>query len=175
MQKYELLLILPGTLDDKEVEARSQEIVNIVKEHATGVTIETMGKNRLAYPIKQIRYGYYYAIAFQAEATEVKILERKLSLIRDVLRALISHFNVELSAAQKLAYTQPGTIVIEKEEKEPVVATGEVQQKVAAFLDDKAVEAVPESKVARKVDKLDLDQINKKLDDLMSGDVIPGV
>ncbi len=170
MQKYELLLILPGTLDDKEVEARSQEIVSMVKEHAEDVGIESMGKNRLAYPIKQIRYGYYFAITFKATSKEVKALENKLNLLRDVLRAIISHFNIQISAQQKLAYTQPQAVEAKEVSEEVVPAP-----KAVVTMEEKAAKA-PESKVAKKADKqLDMDQINKKLDDLMAGDVISGV
>lgn len=172
MQKYELLLILPGTLDDKEVEARSQEIINIVKEHGSDVSIESMGKNRLAYPIKQIRYGYYFAINFKADTKEVKVLENKLNLMRDVLRAIISHFNVEISAQQKLAYTQPQAVEAKEVSEEVVVA---VAPKAVVTMEEKAAQA-PTSKVAKKADKeLDLEQINKKLDDLMAGDVSSNV
>lgn len=171
MQKYELLLILPGTLDDKEVEARSQEIIGMVKEHAEDIAVESMGKNRLAYPIKQIRYGYYFAITFKAGAKEVKALENKLNLLRDVLRAIISHFNVQISAQQKLAYTQPQTV----EAKEVIEVEVASAPKTVVTMEEKAAQA-PESKVAKKADKqLDMDQINKKLDDLMAGDVISGV
>lgn len=170
--KYELLLILPGTLDDKEVEARSQEIVSIVKQHGEDVSIESMGKNRLAYPIKQIRYGYYFAITFKATTKEVKVLENKLNLMRDVLRAIISHFNVEISAQQKLAYTQPQAVEAKEVSEEVVVA---VAPKAVVTMEEKAAQA-PASKVAKKADKeLDLEQINKKLDDLMAGDVSSNV
>lgn len=172
MQKYELLLILPGTLDDKEVEARSQELLALVGEHGSEAQIQSMGKNRLAYPIKQIRYGYYFALTFKSDTKQVKVLEGKLGLMRDILRAMISHHNVDLSAAQRLAYTtqqnqgQP--------EVREVVVTERVQEQVTQLMEEKVVQA-PESKVARSTEKLDMDQINKKLDDLISGDVIPGV
>lgn len=171
MQKYELLLILPGTLDDKEVEARSQEIVTLVGEHGSDVALQSMGKNRLAYPIKQIRYGYYFAITFIADTKQVKVLEGKLGLMRDVLRAMVSHFNVDLSAAQRLAYTQQNQV----QEREPVAVASTEQVQAVTHLMEEKVDQAPESKVARKVEKLDIEQINKKLDDLMAGDVIPGV
>jgi small subunit ribosomal protein S6 len=173
MQKYELLLILPGTLDDKEVEARSQEIVALVGEHGSDVQIQSMGKNRLAYPIKQIRYGYYFAITFKSDAKKVKELENKLGLMRDLLRAMVSHFNVDLSAAQRLAYTtqQQGAQPAEVREG---ATTERMQEQVAQLMEEKVAQA-PESKVARPTEKLNMDQINKKLDDLMAGDVIPGV
>lgn len=172
MQKYELLLILPGTLDDKEVEARSQEILALVGEHGSDASIQSMGKNRLAYPIKQIRYGYYFALIFTSDTKKVKVLENKLGLMRDILRAMISHFNVELSAAQRLAYTTQQNQGPAPERE--AVSTVRIQDQVNQLMEEKVAQ-VPESKVARSTEKLNMDQINKKLDDLMAGDVIPGV
>jgi small subunit ribosomal protein S6 len=168
MNKYELLLILPGTLDDKEVEKRSQEILALVAEHGTDAQIQSMGKNRLAYPVKQIRYGYYFTITFKSDTKLVKALEGKLGLMRDILRAMISHFNVDLSTTQRLAFTQ------NQAEARGPVSTERMHEQVNQLMEEKVAQA-PESKVARSTEKLDIDQINKKLDDLMAGDVIPGV
>lgn len=173
MQKYELLLILPGTLDDKEVEVRSQEIVALVGQHGSDVQIQSMGKNRLAYPIKQIRYGYYFAITFKSDAKQVKELEGKLGLMRDLLRAMVSHFNIDLSAAQRLAYTTQQQGAQPAEAREGASAE-QMQAQVSQLMEEKVAQA-PASKVARSTEKLNMDQINKKLDDLMAGDVIPGV
>ncbi|MEK7625383.1 MAG: 30S ribosomal protein S6 [Patescibacteria group bacterium] len=157
MLKYELLLVLPGTLDDKQVAEKAEEIVKMVKENASEVELHTIGKNRLAYPVKQIRYGYYYTITFQAEAPTLTILENKLSIHRDVLRFLISHFNTHLTSQQKTAFTEGTAMSRQNVEREP-------QRTFAP-----AVAAVE-----KKVEKLDIEQINKKLDDLM-GDVMPQV
>lgn len=172
MQKYELLLILPGTLNDQETEARSQEIVNLVKEFAENVELQTMGKNRLAYPIKQIRYGYYYTITFDAAVEKLQIIQQKLGLLRDVLRAVISHFKTGITAQQKIAYSTDNAGVTTMSERAPEMPA--MAPVVAQPVMEKPA-AEPTSNVARAIDKLDLDQINKKLDDLMSGDVIPGV
>jgi small subunit ribosomal protein S6 len=153
MLKYELLLILPGTLDDTQVSDRSEEIAKIVKEVGSDVELHTMGKNRLAYPIKQIRYGYFSTITFSAEAKDVRILEEKLRLHREVLRFLISHFNTNLTAQQKIAYTTDASGITRMVEK--------------------AEEVVPVAE--KKAEKINIEEINKKLDDLMGGDVASGV
>lgn len=156
MQKYELFLILPGTLDDKQVEAKAGEMVNFVKTYGKDVEIHPMGKNRLAYPIKQIRYGYFYTITFGADGGKAKELEEKLRLNQEVLRFLVSHFSTHLTAQQKIAYTTDSSGITRMVEKEG--AAEEV--KVA---------------VESKGEKLDMNEISKKLDDLMGGDVVPGM
>jgi ribosomal protein S6 len=79
MHKYELLLILPGTLDEREAEQKLNDVVTVVKEFSKHVEPSTLGKNRLAYPVKQIRYGYFYTIIFEAETKQVTALQAKLS------------------------------------------------------------------------------------------------
>ena len=157
-KKYELLLILPGTLDEKEAENRSQEILNLIKENSQDTEINSIGKNRLAYPIKQIRYGYFYTIVFNAKVDQVKAIQGKLELMRDVLRAMVTHFNTQLTASQKIAYTTDNTGITTMVEKNEVV------EKVKP--DEEKVVSAP-----RKAEKLNLEEISKKLDDLMSGDV----
>lgn len=164
MPTYELLFILPGTLNDKEVSARSEEIASLVKEFGSDIELQPIGKNRLAYPIKQIRYGYFFTITFKAEAPAVKKLESRLSLTRDLLRAMVTHFNTGLTAAQKIAYSTDSSGVTTMTERAPGWGG---EQKVPAAAEAEAVAA------ARSAGKeLNMEEIEKKLDDLMSGDVI---
>ena len=104
MKKYELLLVLPGTLDEKEAEKQVQEIKASVSANSQDVELNNLGKVRLAYPIKQIRYGYYYTLVFNAEPEAVKTISEKLRLRTDVLRSMISHFNTNVTAAKKIVY-----------------------------------------------------------------------
>lgn len=179
MNKYELLLILPGTLDEKEAEKKSQEIVEVVKQFGSKAELTVLGKNRLAYPVKQIRYGYFYTVVFEAENEQVKPLQNKLVLMREVLRAMITHFKSELSANQKIAYSgeaNGAVAMMEKtaamEEPEPVRTEKPVMKAAAPV----AAPAAPEAPAAKEEKKLDMAEITKKLDDILSGDnIIPGV
>ena len=105
MKKYELLLALPGTLDEKEAKKRSEEVFGLVKEFDAEAVLTTLGKTRLAYPIKQIRYGYFYTIVFGVEPDALKNLQTKLGLARDLLRAVISEYNEKFTNSQKISYT----------------------------------------------------------------------
>lgn len=166
LRTYELLFALPGTLTDAETAARAEQMVAMVKEISPSAELHTLGKNRLAYPIKQIRYGYFYTVVFGAESIDVKKLETRLPLQRDVLRFMVSHFNTTLTASQTIAYSNDGngaTMMVER--AEPVSHR-------PAF--EPAFAAAPTVKVIPK-EELNLEDINKKLDDLMSGGIIPGV
>ena len=161
MKKYELLLVLPGTLDEKEAEKQVQEIKASVSANSQDVELNNLGKVRLAYPIKQIRYGYYYTLVFNAEAADVKVISEKLRLRADVLRSMISHFNTNVTAAKKIVYStnEVGvTTMMEKGEREEPV---------------KIMEKQP---VAAPAAKVDLEAINEKLNEILDNEnIIPGV
>lgn len=160
MKKYELLLVLPGTLDEKEVGKQVQEIKEAVSANSQDVELNDLGKVRLAYPIKQIRYGYYYTLVFNAEADAVKIISDKLKLRADVLRSMISHFNTNVTAAKKIVYNtnEVGvTTMVEKEENEKVKN-----------------ETVPVMAHAPAA-KVDLKAIDEKLNEILDNNIIPGV
>src|SRR3989344_76540 len=162
MKKYELLLVLPGTLDEKEAEKQVQEIKASVSANSQDVELNNLGKVRLAYPIKQIRYGYYYTLVFNAEAADVKVISEKLRLRADVLRSMISHFNTNVTAAKKIVYStnEVGvtTMMGKKGEREEPVKIMEKQPVVA-----------PAAKV-------DLEAINEKLNEILDNEnIIPGV
>lgn len=161
MKKYELLLVLPGTLDEKEAETRSNEILSVVKEYGTEGEIAPMGKMRLAYPIKQIRYGYFYTILFKAETKELKAVQTKLGLMRDLLRAIISLHNPNYTAASKMSFTTTITGANMNNE-EPVAAQERNEQPVEKTAD----------KAEKKVSVQDID---KKLEEILAGEVISGV
>lgn len=165
MKKYELLLVLPGTLDEKEVGKQVQEIKEAVNANSQDLELNNLGKVRLAYPIKQIRYGYYYTLVFNAEPVAVKVISDKLKLRADVLRSMISHFNTNITAAKKIAYSTNEVGVTTMMEKEPDYAkasTGK-EEKVRS-----EVSSTPTIKV-------DLKAIDDKLNEILDNNIIPGV
>ncbi len=165
MKKYELLLVLPGTLDEQEAQNRSNEILSLVKENGEKAEISTMGKMRLAYPIKQIRYGYFYTIVFNAEVDGLKTLQTKLGLMRDLLRAMFTDFNVAYSPAHKATYGAPSVDFALAEE--PVRPERSTPAKVE--------KQMPIEKAVEKTEKVDMEAIDKKLDEILSGNIIAGV
>jgi ribosomal protein S6 len=68
MSKYELLAVFPGTLDDAQVKEKSEELLAVVKVSGADAEIHPLGKNRLAYPINHIRYGYFFTYVFTEPA-----------------------------------------------------------------------------------------------------------
>ncbi|HSR89399.1 MAG TPA: 30S ribosomal protein S6 [Candidatus Udaeobacter sp.] len=165
LKKYELLLVLPGTLDEKEAGKQIEEIKSSVAVNSENLELNNLGKVRLAYPIKQIRYGYYYTLIFSAESEAVKIISEKLRLRADVLRSMITHFNTNVTAAKKISYNtnESGfTTMMEKEQEEAKAEVDEVKVKA---------EKSPVSAA-----KVDLKEIDAKLNEILENEnIIPGV
>lgn len=161
MKKYELLLVLPGTLDEKEAEVRSVEVLALLKESDVEAAIHNLGKMRLAYPIKQIRYGYFYTIIFSVSPDMLKTIQTKLGLMRDLLRAMITEFNAQFTGPQKISYSidETGVTTINDSVVEEPVAIEEGEEEIKP----------------KAVSKVTMQDINKKLDEILDGDIIPGV
>ncbi|MDO8509794.1 MAG: 30S ribosomal protein S6 [bacterium] len=178
MKKYELMLVLPGTLDEKEAETRSNEVVSMFKDVDGTSILQAMGKVRLAYPIKHIRYGYFYTLVFSAEPSAVKALSDKLHLMRDILRGIITDFNEQFAVGQKMNYITNGNMAVNPPINEEM-GRGRIEkvEKKEEKTEVVEVEAVKEEKkVEKKVEeKISMQDINKKLDEILSGDIIPGI
>ena len=96
IRNYELLGIFPGTLSEAEILTS----VDTIRRLLTSLNVEnladkSLGKNRLAYPIKNIRYGYFYNFNFSTSTVIIKQLEAKLRLDKTLLRSTLTLLQVE--------------------------------------------------------------------------------
>jgi len=161
MKKYELLLTLPGTLDDNEVKEELNKITEVLKGFVEDPQTKHLGKIRLAYPIKQIRYGYYYTIVFEAEPKQIPQITKKLGLNKLPLRAIINVYNPDAKDLQLTMNSQTNTKTVIKEK----VSLEDVMSDV---VEEKKEEPKKEEVVAKKDDKpIDLNDIDKKLDEIL--------
>jgi small subunit ribosomal protein S6 len=90
MTDYEVTYILRPSLEESEVEDRANAIAEIIKgQNGEIVSVEKLGKKRLAYEIADVREGDYVVMQFKSNGAASKELERQLKLHEDVLRALV--------------------------------------------------------------------------------------
>ncbi len=88
---YEMLCIFPGTVAETEISAQAEAVKEtVVAAGAAEIALHDMGKTRLAYPIKHIRYGYFFIIRFALETEHMAELSRKLKLNTDLLRHVLT-------------------------------------------------------------------------------------
>jgi small subunit ribosomal protein S6 len=224
MKNYEILCVLPGTLAETEVEEVSKRVFSVLEENgAKNVQVEDMGKSRLAYPMKHIRYGYFRLFRFEVETDVVKKIEDKLRLFPELLRAITHAYDPSKVSDKKINYVAGGTISsisrekpssrdsrdtrsyrkreerVEKKEEvtkevskveEKIEEPKEVEKsekKVAPKVESVVVEeptkekkevkatvkkqVKKEVKKSEKKEELDLDDINRKLDNILSDDI----
>lgn len=90
MMQYEMMYIIPATKTEAEVGAVKDEVSALIAKHGTECTRdESLGKRKLAYPIKGIRYGYYVLACFTAETGAVAALDEELRHNNNVLRHMV--------------------------------------------------------------------------------------
>jgi len=166
MKKYELLLTLPGTLDDNEVEQEVQKAVEVIKEYSDNPKVKSLGKIRLAYPIKQIRYGYFYTVVFETDGEGTKAINKKLRLNKNLLRAILNSYNPKVDIKKNLVVASSTTTKAEIKEK---VSLNDVieEKKPAELKDSKEKEVKPAEEVTSSKTKINLEDIDKKLDEIL--------
>lgn len=196
MQNYELLFILPGTMSDDEVAPVIEKVKSaVINNSGTNWELEPMEKRRLAYPMKHIRYGYFYLAFFQAGPEAVVKTRAELRLLPELLRSLVSKFDPEKQKFHKIDFSQApqqfidgvrvmaeiNTVSAVKEKSEQHVEVAN-QVITATAAEDKAVEKqeyvktdenIKEEKVTPKRGKkpIDLAEIDKKLDEILNLDL----
>lgn len=178
MQNYELLFILPGTLAESELPALVEKTKSTVEQNgAKELAVFDMGKSRLAYPIKHIRYGYFYVAHFSAEAKEVVAIQAKLRLMTELLRAVITKFDQKTGVEPKINFgnMMPAQAVAEEKTSAPVFVSVEKQAEEVAANVTKAKneeeEPKKKSRIKKEDKKINLDEIDKKLDEILEIDL----
>ncbi|NJN75588.1 MAG: 30S ribosomal protein S6 [Synechococcaceae cyanobacterium RL_1_2] len=89
MRNYEMMYILRPDLIDQEVKQIIDKYEDFIKEYgAEEIQITTLGKKRLAYPIKKHQTGIYIQMNYKALGGQVAPLERAMRISEEVLRYL---------------------------------------------------------------------------------------
>lgn len=158
MRNYELMCIFPGTLAEDELPARIEAVKTTATENgAENISVKNMGKSRLAYPMKHIRYGYFSLFHFAADPAQMKAFEQKLRLSGDVLRFVFRTYD---PAVQE----QLEKNMVESAEKNVTAATQEEAE----------IPVQPEEKPKKEVkkepeteEKKSMEDIDKRLDEIL--------
>lgn len=177
MQTYELFFILPGTLDETEVKPEVEIVAGAVAEVGTvSAAVQSLGKSRLAYPMRQIRYGYFQTCRFQAESSAIPLLQGKLSVMKNVLRAIIRRVNAATMTIDKVSVVsdvfsrEPGEL--QRESLSRALASPEAAtHRLDTMPPKEALAAVGAAKTETRPQDVKIDDLDKKLDELLQGDI----
>jgi len=149
--RYDLLYVVPSTTDDaptSEVKAKVNEMLQAI--NATIIQEDEPGKRKLAYPINNVRHGYYVNVIFEAEPQALIKFKKSIGLNTDIVR-----------------------FQIVQEEKTAGKANLKKMQK-AAQRSAKAAASSParsEGKEEPAGSKVSLQELDKKLEELLSDEV----
>jgi small subunit ribosomal protein S6 len=112
MRYYELLYIVNPNLEDDKVNNIIDEIGNEINKSKVSIINHYLwGKKRLAYPIKNNKYGTYILLQFSAEKFDFLIeFERSLILNKSVIRHQLVRLDEE---PEKVENVEP---IVEKTE-----------------------------------------------------------
>ncbi|MFA4831594.1 MAG: 30S ribosomal protein S6 [Patescibacteria group bacterium] len=166
MLYYEFLFILPGTLSEDEVKSSVDKVKTIlINSGVEDVEIEDLGKNRLAYPIKHIRYGYFQICRFQTDAEKIVEVQNKLRLTDEILRFLLQKYDPKKQKKIRIDY-------INDEMSGGTRAQREIKREVipleAALMAKNIKMAKPETK---ETEKVSLEDIDRQLDEILGNDI----
>lgn len=168
MNTYELFFILPGTLAETEVKPVVEAVTKtVVESGGAEVKIQDLGKSRLAYPMQHIRYGYFQVCRFAAEPAALPALQAKLTVLTNVLRVLVRKVNARAMTVDKIS------VVTDVFSREPGDSRSEAAaHRVDTTIKKEIVRAAPVAvRTETKAADVKLDDIDKKLDELLQGEI----
>lgn len=192
MPIYNFLFFLAGNYSETEVPEHLEAIkALLVANGADNVTFENAGRQKMAYPTEKHVYGYLINSTFQIEEAKVTSLKEKIGLEKDVLRYMVSRLpkgKTPVALADLSIITQRDNRTAPKTEgakevkevstpaeflKVPEVETEKYEEPKAeekeVVKEEVKAEAKPEKKKA-KAEKMDLNDINKKIDEILQQD-----
>ena len=183
MKHYEVLCILPGTLSEDELVPHVEKITEIIAgAGGTELSLEPQGKSRLAYPIKHIRYGYFYLGYFQAEPDQIGPMQEKMRLTPELLRAVMQTYDPQNAPARRITpYNAPISQTATPEDSLARLSSPKAGEKSGAQSTpspqdtDTPATSVSSSEDTKeketKVENIKIEDIDKKLDQLLETDI----
>ncbi|MEN9961774.1 MAG: hypothetical protein RL510_103 [Actinomycetota bacterium] len=90
MHKYELMVILDPTIEERTVAPSLDKFLNVIRNaEGTVDNVDIWGRRRLAYEIKKNNEGIYAVVNMTATSAAVVELDRQLKLSEAVLRTKV--------------------------------------------------------------------------------------
>lgn len=161
---YELAYIVPATLKPEELEDVKKRVNDIVEEFDGKIILEPpIEKRKLSYIIKRTRQGVFQYIRFSSEKENLDSIISGLKLVTEILRSQI----VKLDATTQTEASKPTTMHPAPEPKKP--RREEDSKKQAVLKEEKDMEKAPVAKAPKEKEKVVIEDLDKKIDELLGG------
>ncbi len=181
MQHYfECVGLIPGTLAENEVQPVLDEITGFFNEvEADVVRNELIGRRKMAYPINNMRHAYYFLVGFNIDGKKINDIEKKLKLSSNVMRFLITKNKPktqdQIQKENERLARQTGEKQEfgdkDKEETQDKIQEQEKTTVVDNISEEKSTEIKEENKSKEKNEPVDLEQLDKKLDEILDEEI----
>ncbi|MBO3750263.1 30S ribosomal protein S6 [Streptosporangiaceae bacterium NEAU-GS5] len=90
MRRYEMMVILDPSLDERTVQPSLDQFLAVVRnDGGTVEKVDVWGRRRLSYDIDKKSEGIYAVVDLSAEPATVKELDRQLNLNEGILRTKV--------------------------------------------------------------------------------------
>ena len=150
LEKYNLFVLLNGTNTEEQNNETIKIVENLInKFDGKIINSDEPFKRRLAYVIKKVRNGVYTNLYFEIDTEKVNKLNQELLLTPEILRFQILKY-VPIKKSPK----KPKSIALEIDVKKE---TKETTEKKPSNEDNK---------------KIDMEDLNKKLDEILDSETI---
>ncbi len=94
MRTYELLYIIRPDLEAEQITAVVEKFKALLENNGAEITrLDSWGKRRLAYEVKDFREGYYVLVQFKSEPQAAAELDRIIKITEEVLKHLITRLD----------------------------------------------------------------------------------
>ena len=91
MEHYEAMFLFKSDLTKDEIDRLLNQIKDIIaKQNGSIDQIKEGTKQRLSYPIKKYKDGFYYLVNFHLDPEAISKIRRSFSLNESILRVLIT-------------------------------------------------------------------------------------
>ncbi len=153
---YEMLYIIPNKFTEDESKKIVEKVKTIITENGGEITYEeNWGKKKMAYSIEHNNYGYYNLFEFNLEREKLARIEKLIKMDQDILRHMIVKKKIETEEE----------IETKKKIAEKIAAKNIEKKKEEEKKEEKAEKKQKETKK-----KVDLEELDDKLDKILDTD-----
>lgn len=181
-EHYELLYIVSIKHLEADLKKVMETVAGLIKKEGGVITHNNViGRQKLAYPINNIHQGTYVEVEFDVEQKDgIKRLESQLQIMKEMLRFLIvvkkqktaEQVNRELALKEKLRQETEKELVKADKPAPITIKRVDVPKEETPAIAPVKTEAKAEPKAEPETSKMDLDDIDKKLDKILSDDLL---
>jgi small subunit ribosomal protein S6 len=100
------MVVVNSTIGEDAIQALIEKIKTLISENGTIESVESWGRRRLAYPINDLKEGFYVLISFEAASAFPSELERIYRITENILRSIVVRKEIKKTKRQKEAPVQ---------------------------------------------------------------------